>query len=40
MTPEGETVLDFGQNMVGRIRFNLKGKAGKKITIYHGRSTG
>ncbi|MCY1722050.1 glycoside hydrolase family 78 protein [Prolixibacteraceae bacterium Z1-6] len=35
ITPEGETVLDFGQNMVGRIRFNLKGKTGEKVTIYH-----
>jgi alpha-L-rhamnosidase len=35
ITPKGETVLDFGQNMVGRIRFNLKGNSGEKITIYH-----
>ncbi|WP_347838454.1 family 78 glycoside hydrolase catalytic domain [uncultured Draconibacterium sp.] len=35
ITPKGETVLDFGQNMVGRIRFSLKAKAGEKISIYH-----
>jgi alpha-L-rhamnosidase len=34
-TPKDETVLDFGQNMVGRIQFRLKGKRGDKITIYH-----
>ncbi|WP_340114698.1 family 78 glycoside hydrolase catalytic domain [Maribellus mangrovi] len=34
-TPKGETVLDFGQNLVGRIRFSLKGIAGEKISIYH-----
>lgn len=34
-TPKGETILDFGQNLVGRIRFSLKGKAGEKISIYH-----
>ena len=34
-TPKGETVLDFGQNMVGRIHFNLKGKSGDKIIIRH-----
>ncbi|WP_167607073.1 alpha-L-rhamnosidase [Maribellus sediminis] len=35
VTPLGETVLDFGQNLVGRIRFSLRGKAGEKISIYH-----
>lgn len=35
ITPKGETVLDFGQNLVGRIRFNLSGKAGDTISIYH-----
>ncbi len=34
-TPKGELVLDFGQNMVGRIQFSLKGKKGDKITITH-----
>jgi len=35
LTPKGETVLDFGQNMVGRIQFQLKGNKGDKISIYH-----
>ncbi len=35
LTPNGETVLDFGQNMVGRVQFKLSGKKGSKITIYH-----
>ncbi len=35
ITPKGETVLDFGQNMVGRIHFSMKGKPGEKISIYH-----
>jgi len=35
ITSKGETVLDFGQNMVGRIQFQLKGNKGDKITIYH-----
>jgi alpha-L-rhamnosidase len=34
-TPKGETVVDMGQNMVGRIRFKLKGNKGDTITIYH-----
>ena len=35
ITPKGELVFDFGQNMVGWISFKLKGKAGSKITIHH-----
>lgn len=35
ITPKGELVFDFGQNMVGWISFKLKGKAGSKITILH-----
>ena len=35
ITPAGELVFDMGQNMVGWIRFRLKGKAGEKITIHH-----
>ena len=27
-TPKGETVLDFGQNLTGHVRFTLRGKAG------------
>lgn len=34
-TPKGETVFDLGQNMVGRIRLKVQGKAGDTIKIYH-----
>jgi alpha-L-rhamnosidase len=35
ITPAGDTVLDMGQNMVGRIRFTVSGPAGTKITLEH-----
>lgn len=28
ITPKGETVLDFGQNLTGHVRFTVRGKAG------------
>ena len=34
-TPKGEQVIDFGQNLVGWVKVNVKGKAGDKITIQH-----
>jgi alpha-L-rhamnosidase len=34
-TPAGETVVDFGQNMVGWVRFKVQGTAGTKIRITH-----
>lgn len=34
-TSKGETVVDFGQNMVGWIKLKLNGKAGDTITINH-----
>jgi alpha-L-rhamnosidase len=34
-TPEGDKVLDFGQNMVGWVVVKAKGNAGDKITIKH-----
>lgn len=34
-TPKGETVVDFGQNLVGWIQLKLKGKAGDTVTINH-----
>ncbi len=34
-TPKGETVVDFGQNLVGWITFKVKGKSGDKIKILH-----
>lgn len=35
ITHKGELVFDLGQNMVGWLRFRLKGKAGDQITIHH-----
>lgn len=34
-TPLGETVVDFGQNMVGWVILKAKGPAGTKITLSH-----
>lgn len=34
-TPKGESVIDFGQNLVGWVQVKAKGNAGTKITIYH-----
>ncbi len=34
-TPRGETVLDLGQNMVGWLRFRVKGPAGTRVVISH-----
>lgn len=34
-TPKGETVLDFGQNLVGFVQVRLNGKAGQRLTISH-----
>ena len=35
-TPRGEKVLDLGQNMVGWLRFRVKGSAGTRVVISHG----
>jgi alpha-L-rhamnosidase len=35
VTPKGEKVLDFGQNLVGWVVANLKGSPGDTITISH-----
>lgn len=35
ITPKGEKVLDFGQNLIGRVCFNLNGKAGDSILLSH-----
>jgi alpha-L-rhamnosidase len=32
-TPAGETVVDFGQNMVGWVKLKVHGQAGRKIVI-------
>jgi len=34
-TPKGEKVLDFGQNLVGWVRFKARGKAGDRIELSH-----
>lgn len=35
-TPNGETVVDFGQNLAGYIELRVNAKAGQKITLWHG----
>ena len=37
-TPNGETVIDYGQNMAGYITFTLNAHAGQKIVLTHGES--
>ncbi|GGI78745.1 family 78 glycoside hydrolase catalytic domain [Pseudarthrobacter scleromae] len=34
-SPTGRTLVDFGQNLVGWLRFSLQGEAGHAITIRH-----
>jgi alpha-L-rhamnosidase len=34
-TPKGETVLDFGQNLVGWVRVRARGQAGQTIRLSH-----
>ncbi|MES1226958.1 MAG: family 78 glycoside hydrolase catalytic domain, partial [Bacteroidota bacterium] len=34
-TPKGETVIDFGQNLVGWVHVKIKGKPGDSLKIYH-----
>ncbi len=34
-TPKGETVLDMGQNMVGWMRFSVKGSRGSRVILKH-----
>lgn len=35
-TPNGETVLDFGQNMSGFVRFSVRGPKGTEVALFHG----
>lgn len=35
ITPKGEKVIDFGQNLVGWVTMKIKGNSGDKITITH-----
>ncbi|HSR60979.1 MAG TPA: family 78 glycoside hydrolase catalytic domain, partial [Robiginitalea sp.] len=34
-TPQGETVVDFGQNLVGWVQLRLTGTHGQKVTLQH-----
>ncbi len=34
-TPEGDTVFDMGQNMVGWVRLRVEGEAGTEVTLRH-----
>ncbi len=34
-TPSGGTILDFGQNLVGRLRVRARGNAGRRVVIRH-----
>ena len=36
VSPSGKTLIDFGQNIAGYIRFSLNAKAGQKITFRFG----
>lgn len=36
VTPNGETVIDFGQNMAGTVRVEVHADAGEKISFEHG----
>lgn len=36
MTPNGETVIDFGQNIAGYVEFTLEAKGGETIVLTHG----
>ncbi|MFJ9411179.1 family 78 glycoside hydrolase catalytic domain [Streptomyces sp. NPDC101393] len=34
-SPTGRTLVDFGQNLVGRLRIRLRGDAGRTVTLRH-----
>ncbi|MDQ0577635.1 alpha-L-rhamnosidase [Agromyces albus] len=34
-SPSGATILDFGQNLVGRLRLRVSGPAGTRLTLRH-----
>ncbi|MGM7774647.1 glycoside hydrolase family 78 protein [Arthrobacter sp. KNU-44] len=34
-SPSGKTLIDFGQNLVGRLRLSVQGKPGDTVTIRH-----
>ncbi|WP_344982223.1 glycoside hydrolase family 78 protein, partial [Streptosporangium fragile] len=34
-SPAGRTILDFGQNLAGRLRIRVRGEAGRTVTLRH-----
>ncbi|GAA0956876.1 glycoside hydrolase family 78 protein [Actinocorallia libanotica] len=34
-SPSGKTILDFGQNLVGKLRITVSGEAGEEVTLRH-----
>lgn len=36
LTPNGESVLDFGQNMAGWVEMKVQGEAGTEVVLVHG----
>ncbi|WP_228479344.1 family 78 glycoside hydrolase catalytic domain [Microbacterium atlanticum] len=34
-SPSGKTILDFGQNLVGRLRIRVRGDAGRTVSLRH-----
>ncbi len=34
-SPSGKTILDFGQNLVGRLRITVSGQAGEEVVLRH-----
>lgn len=34
-TPQGDRVIDMGQNMVGWVKFSIQGKAGQTVELHH-----
>ncbi|MGQ4267456.1 family 78 glycoside hydrolase catalytic domain [Nocardiopsis changdeensis] len=34
-SPSGRTILDFGQNLVGRLRITVEGREGDRVTLRH-----
>ncbi|MFI6541268.1 family 78 glycoside hydrolase catalytic domain [Nonomuraea sp. NPDC050547] len=34
-SPSGQTILDFGQNLVGRLRITARGQAGERVVLRH-----
>ncbi|TNB72977.1 alpha-L-rhamnosidase [Arthrobacter sp. BB-1] len=35
ISPSGKTLIDFGQNLVGRLRITVQGEAGSSVTLRH-----